>query len=136
LLKEHGFIHMEVESAVDSGVTRAFFPHGLGHSIGLQVHDVGGFASNDHGSTVPRPDGHPFLRMTRTLEPNMVVTIEPGLYFIEMLLADLRDKPVSRDINWNKVEAFKRYGGIRIEDDVVCTDGAPENLTRDAFALS
>ncbi|MEO9078268.1 MAG: Xaa-Pro dipeptidase [Rhodanobacter sp.] len=133
LLKEHDFIRMEAESAVESGVTRTFFPHGLGHSIGLQVHDVGGFASDDHGGTVGRPDGHPFLRMTRTLEPNMVVTIEPGLYFIEMLLAELRDKPVSNDINWDKVEAFKRYGGIRIEDDVVCTDGAPENMTRDAF---
>ncbi|HZX72301.1 MAG TPA: Xaa-Pro dipeptidase [Rhodanobacter sp.] len=134
LLKEHGFIRMDAESAVESGVTRAFFPHGLGHSIGLQVHDVGGFAKNERGDTVPRPEGHPFLRMTRMLEPNMVVTIEPGLYFIDMLLAELRDKPVSKDIVWDKVEAFKPYGGIRIEDDVACTDDAPENLTRDAFA--
>jgi Xaa-Pro dipeptidase len=136
LLKEHGFIRMDVETAVDSGVTRAFFPHGLGHSIGLQVHDTGGFAKNDCGDTVPRPEGHPFLRMTRTLEADMVVTIEPGLYFIEMLLAELRDKPVSKNIAWDKVEAFKRYGGIRIEDDVVCTADAPENLTRDAFAAA
>jgi Xaa-Pro dipeptidase len=136
LLKDHGFIRMEAESALESGVTRAFFPHGLGHSIGLQVHDVGGFARNDRGDTVPRPDDHPFLRMTRTLEPGMVVTIEPGLYFIDMLLAELRDKPVAKNIDWNKVEAFKQYGGIRIEDDVVCTDGEPENLTRDAFAAA
>ncbi|HWU77486.1 MAG TPA: Xaa-Pro dipeptidase [Rhodanobacter sp.] len=136
LLKEHEFIHMNAESAVESGVTRAFFPHGLGHSIGLQVHDVGGFAKSDRGDSISRPDGHPFLRMTRTLEPNMVVTIEPGLYFIEMLLAELRAKPVSGDINWNKVEAFKQYGGIRIEDDVICTDDAPENMTRDAFAAT
>ena len=134
VLHEHGFIRMSAESAVESGVTRAFFPHGLGHSIGLQVHDVGGFAKNDRGDSAPRPDGHPFLRMTRTLDPNMVVTIEPGLYFIEMLLAELHDKPVAKDIAWDKVEAFKPYGGIRIEDDVLCTDGAPENLTREAFA--
>ncbi|MEO6926115.1 MAG: Xaa-Pro dipeptidase, partial [Rhodanobacter sp.] len=134
VLREHGFIRMSAESAVESGVTRAFFPHGLGHSIGLQVHDVAGFARNERGDTVPRPDGHPFLRMTRMLEPDMVVTIEPGLYFIEMLLAELRDKSLSKDIDWNKVEAFKRYGGIRIEDDVVCTDDTPENLTRNAFA--
>lgn len=136
VLKEHGFIHMDAESAVESGVTRAFFPHGLGHSIGLQVHDVGGFQKNVRGDSIARPDGHPFLRMTRTLEPNMVVTIEPGLYFIEMLLSELRDKPVAKDINWDKIEAFKPYGGIRIEDDVICTDDAPENMTRDAFALS
>ncbi|MGY3039924.1 Xaa-Pro dipeptidase [Rhodanobacter sp. TND4EL1] len=135
LLKEHGFIRMEADSAVESGVTRAFFPHGLGHSIGLQVHDVGGFAKDDRGHTVPRPDGHPFLRMTRTLEPGMVVTIEPGLYFIDMLLAELRDKPFAVDIDWATVERFRQYGGIRIEDDVACTTDAPENLTRDAFAL-
>ncbi len=133
-LNQHGFIRMSAEAAVESGVTRAFFPHGLGHSIGLQVHDVAGFARNAHGETIARPDGHPYLRLTRTLEPGMVVTIEPGLYFIDMLLQELREKPVSRDIDWARVDAFRRYGGIRIEDDVVCTADAPENLTRDAFA--
>ena len=136
VLAAHGLIRMSAESAVESGVTRAFFPHGLGHSIGLQVHDVGGFARNDRGETVPRPDDHPFLRMTRTLEPCMVVTIEPGLYFIDMLLDEVRRTPAAKDVDWNKVEALKPYGGIRIEDDVACTDGAPENLTRDAFALA
>ena len=134
VLREHGFIRMSAESAVETGVTRAFFPHGLGHSIGLQVHDVAGFAKNARGDTVPRPDGHPFLRMTRTLEPGMVVTIEPGLFGIDMLLDELRDKPVSKEIAWGKVEAFRQYGGIRIEDDVACTGDKPENLTRDAFA--
>ncbi|HEY8682157.1 MAG TPA: M24 family metallopeptidase, partial [Rhodanobacter sp.] len=65
-----------------------------------------------------------------------VVTIEPGLYFIDMLLEELKTKPQASDIDWAKVENFRQYGGIRIEDDVVCTDGAPENLTRDAFALT
>ena len=134
VLKEHGLVHMSAEAAVESGVTRAFFPHGLGHSIGLQVHDVAGFARNDRGDTIPRPDGHPFLRMTRTLEPGMVVTIEPGLYFIDMLLDEVRQTPAGKDVDWAKIEVLRRYGGIRIEDDVVCTDGAPENLTRDAFA--
>jgi Xaa-Pro dipeptidase len=135
VLREHGFIRMSAESAVASGVTSAFFPHGLGHPIGLQVHDVAGFQRNELGGTIPRPEGHPYLRMTRDLEPGMVVTIEPGLYFIDMLLDELRAKPVASDIDWAKVESFRKYGGIRIEDDVVCTDGAPENLTRDAFAL-
>ena len=55
---------------------------------------------------------------------------------LDMLLAELKNKPQARDVNWDKVDAFRRYGGIRIEDDVVCTDGAPENLTRDAFAAA
>jgi Xaa-Pro dipeptidase len=135
VLHEHGFIRMSAESAVESGVSSAFFPHGLGHPIGLQVHDVAGFQQSERGGSIPRPAGHPYLRMTRVLEPGMVVTIEPGLYFIDMLLAELRDKPVARDIDWAKVDAFRQYGGIRIEDDVVCTEGAPENLTRDAFGL-
>jgi len=136
VLREHGFIRMSAESAVESGVTAAFFPHGLGHPIGLQVHDVAGFQQSERGGSIPRPAGHPYLRMTRTLEPGMVVTIEPGLYFIDMLLEELRAKPQAADVDWAKVDAFRGYGGIRIEDDVACTDGAPENLTRDAFAAA
>jgi Xaa-Pro dipeptidase len=136
VLREHGFIHMSPESAVASGVTGTFMPHGLGHPIGLQVHDVAGFQRSERGGTIGRPDGHPYLRMTRVLEPGMVVTIEPGLYFIDMLLEELKAKPEAKDIDWAKVDAFRQYGGIRIEDDVACTDGAPENLTRDAFAAA
>jgi Xaa-Pro dipeptidase len=134
VLREHGIIDMSAEAAVSSGVTATFFPHGLGHPIGLQVHDVAGFQESERGGSIPRPAGHPYLRMTRVLEPGMVVTIEPGLYFIDMLLEELRAKPVSRDIDWAKVDAFRPYGGIRIEDDVVCTEDLPENLTRDAFS--
>ncbi len=134
VLREHGFIRMSAEGAVATGVSSTFFPHGLGHLLGLQVHDVAGFQCSDRGGTISRPDGHSYLRMMRQLEPGMVVTIEPGLYFIDMLLDELRAKPVSRDIDWARVDAFRQYGGIRIEDDVVCTSGEPENLTRDAFA--
>jgi Xaa-Pro dipeptidase len=115
-------------------VSSAFFPHGIGHLIGLQVHDVGGFAESDRGGTIPKPDGHPFLRLTRTLEPGMVVTIEPGLYFIDLLLEELRDKGLGPSVDWERVAAFKPFGGVRIEDDVACTAGEPQNLTRDAFA--
>jgi Xaa-Pro dipeptidase len=66
----------------------------------------------------------------------MVVTIEPGLYFIDMLLAELQAKPAAKDVVWSKVDGFRKYGGIRIEDDVVCTDGDPLNLTREAFAAA
>ncbi|MFC4821008.1 Xaa-Pro dipeptidase [Dokdonella ginsengisoli] len=134
ILKEHGFIRMSGESALEAGVTSTFFPHGLGHPIGLQVHDVAGFQASDSGGTIARPPGHPYLRMTRVLEPGMVVTIEPGLYFIDMLLARLKEQPAAKEVDWARVDAFRRYGGVRIEDDVVCTEGDPENLTRDAFA--
>jgi Xaa-Pro dipeptidase len=136
ILRDQGFIRMSPESAVESGVSSTFFPHGLGHGIGLQVHDVAGFQESERGGTIPKPKGHPYLRLTRTLEPGMVTTIEPGLYFIDMLLAELRSKPEAKDVAWDKVDAFRKYGGIRIEDDVVCTDAAPENLTRDAFAAA
>ena len=136
ILHDQGFIRMSPESAVESGVSTAFFPHGLGHPIGLQVHDVAGFQKDDAGGTIPRPAAHPYLRFTRTLEPAMVVTIEPGIYFIDLLLAKLKEKPQAQDVNWSKVDRFRHYGGIRIEDDVVCTNGEPENLTRDAFAAA
>jgi Xaa-Pro dipeptidase len=134
ILKDHGFVRMSAESAVEAGVSSVFFPHGLGHPIGLQVHDVAGFQASEAGGTIARPPGHPYLRMTRALEPGMVVTIEPGLYFIDLLLAELRNKPHARDVDWTRVDAFRPYGGIRIEDDVACTEGEPENLTREAFA--
>ena len=134
ILREFGVIKVSAEEALSSGVSSAFFPHGIGHGIGLQVHDVAGFAASDSGGTIGKPDGHPYLRLTRMLEPGMVVTIEPGLYFIDMLLDELRAKGLGDAVDWARVEAFKPYGGIRIEDDVVCTSGAPINLTREAFA--
>jgi Xaa-Pro dipeptidase len=130
ILREHGFIRMSAESAVESGVSSTFFPHGLGHGIGLQVHEVAGFQRSESGGTIPKPTGHPYLRLTRVLEPGMVTTIEPGIYFIDMLLAELRKKPVSKDIDWEKVDAFRAYGGIRIEDDVVVTRDGCEVLTQ------
>ncbi len=123
-----------VDSLVESGVTRTFFPHGLGHSIGLQVHDVGGFLNGTDGTLREKPVDHPFLRLTRTLETDFVVTIEPGLYFIPMLLDELKQTKAADCIDWDIVEKLIPYGGVRIEDDVAITHGTPENLTRDAFA--
>lgn len=136
ILREFGVIRMSPEAALESGVSSVFFPHGVGHGIGLQVHDVAGFAASDAGGTIPKPDGHPYLRLTRTLEPGMVVTIEPGLYFIDMLLETLRQGPHAGEVDWARVDAFRPFGGIRIEDDVACTDAGPLNLTRDAFAAA
>jgi Xaa-Pro dipeptidase len=134
ILRDFDLVNVAPEVAVETGVSSAFFPHGIGHGIGLQVHDVAGFAQSDRGGTIAKPDGHPYLRLTRVLEPGMVVTIEPGLYFIDMLLEELKDRGLGPSVNWDRVAQFKPFGGIRIEDDVVCTEDAPENLTRDAFA--
>jgi len=134
ILADFGLVTASPEAAVETGVSSAFFPHGIGHGIGLQVHEVAGFAESDCGGTIPKPDGHPYLRLTRTLAPGMAVTIEPGLYFIDMLLEELRAKGLGDAVDWDRVAAFRPYGGIRIEDDVVCTEGAPLNLTREAFA--
>ena len=64
----------------------------------------------------------------------MVVTIEPGIYFIDMLLEELRQGPRAGSVDWARVDAFRPFGGIRIEDDVVCTVADPANMTREAFA--
>jgi Xaa-Pro dipeptidase len=136
ILRDFDFVRMSAEAMVESGTTSTFFPHGLGHYLGLQVHDVGGFQENDRGGFVARPAGHPYLRLTRTLDAGQVMTIEPGLYFIDLLLAELKQKPAAKDVNWAKVDAFRRYGGIRIEDDVACTAGEPENLTREALGAA
>lgn len=134
VLKEFGITKCSAEEAVATGLSASFFPHGIGHGIGLQVHDVGGFAASDAGGTVDKPDGHPYLRMTRELAAGMVVTIEPGLYFADMLMEDLKASDNAKRVDWDRIEAFRPYGGVRIEDDIVCTDGAPVNMTREEFA--
>lgn len=134
ILWNFGVIKVSPETALATGVSSAFFPHGIGHGIGLQVHEVAGFAASDEGGTIAKPDGHPYLRLTRVLEPGMVVTIEPGIYFIDMLLDEVKKNGHGDSINWSRVDAFKPFGGIRIEDDVACTEAAPLNLTREGFA--
>ncbi|MBT8067098.1 MAG: Xaa-Pro dipeptidase [Gammaproteobacteria bacterium] len=121
---------------LETGVTSAFFPHGLGHLLGVQVHDVGGFMENETGATIDPPSGHPFLRLTRVLEENMVLTIEPGLYVIDMLLENLRGTPAEHHVNWSTVDWLRPFGGIRIEDNVRVLVNGRENLTRDAFAVA
>jgi Xaa-Pro dipeptidase len=133
LLRDADVTRCSAEEAVAERVTSIFLPHGIGHLLGLEVHDVGGFMSAPGGGELPRPDGHPFLRLTRVLEPGFVVTMEPGIYFIPQLLAIARDDARSSRINWPRVEALMKFGGIRIEDDLAVTAEGCENLTRDAF---
>jgi Xaa-Pro dipeptidase len=136
LLRDSGLVQASVEAQLAQGITSTFFPHGLGHLLGLQVHDVGGWQQDASGSLREPPAEHPFLRLTRCLEPGFVVTIEPGLYFIPSLLDRLRQSPGSEAVDWKRVEQLMPYGGIRIEDDVAITADGYENLTRDAFAAA
>ena len=124
------------ETLFETGVTAAFLPHGLGHLLGIQVHDVGGHMQGESGTIIDPPSGHPYLRLTRVLEENMTLTIEPGLYAIDMLLENLRGSPAEDHILWDGVDWLRPFGGIRIEDNVrVLADGS-ENLTRDAFSAA
>ena len=134
LLHEAGVIRCGVAESLANGVARLFFPHGIGHMLGLQVHDVGGTMADDEGGTLARPPSDPALRLTRRLEPGFVVTMEPGLYFIDALLGPARSGPQAPHVDWHLVEQLRPYGGIRIEDDLAVTADGCENLTRQAFA--
>lgn len=134
LLVEHGIVTCSADAAAETGLTSVFFPHGVGHLLGLQVHDVGGHQASAEGGSAPPPPAHPYLRLTRRLEPGTVVTIEPGVYFIDLLLDRARQDARGRSIDWDTVADLAPYGGVRIEDDVVATATGPENLTRAAFA--
>jgi Xaa-Pro dipeptidase len=134
VLRDSGLIRCAVDEAVGSGLSGVFLPHGIGHLLGLQVHDVGGRQRSAAGGEIARPAGHPYLRLTRRLETGFVVTMEPGLYFIDQLLGQARANELGAHINWPQVEQLRPFGGIRIEDDLAVTASGCENLTRDAFA--
>jgi Xaa-Pro dipeptidase len=128
ILHDLGLVRLPPAEIVAAGVTRAFFPHGLGHSLGLQTHDVG-------CSAVQPTEENDWLRNTSVIEPDQVFTIEPGIYFIEARLARLRAGPHAGAVDWRLVEELAGLGGVRIEDDVrvlPAVPGAPPvvNLTR------
>lgn len=128
IIREVGLSKLPEGELLESGITRAFFPHGLGHSLGLQTHDVG------CGLLKPKAE-NPFLRNTTVISARQCFTIEPGFYFIEALLRPLRDGPGAAAIDWKLVDALSPFGGIRIEDDLVVGAQAPRNLTREVLPL-
>ncbi|MET0291083.1 MAG: Xaa-Pro dipeptidase [Steroidobacteraceae bacterium] len=134
LLRDAELIRIDPTEALERGVTRLFLPHGLGHLLGLQVHDVGGFHVSPDTPPQPPPPDHPHLRLTRVLEQDFVVTMEPGLYFIDLLLEPARQGPLADAIDWPTVERLRPFGGIRVEDNLLVTLDGHENLTRQAFA--
>lgn len=134
LLVAVGLASGSIEALIENGVTAAFFPTGLGHLLGIQVHDVGGFMEDESGNTIDRPSGHPWLRLTRTLQVDQVLTIEPGTYVIDMLLENLEGTPGAAMIKRDKVDWLRPFGGARVEDNVRVLASGCENFTRAAFS--
>lgn len=129
LLHDLGLVRSSPEAIEAQGVSRVFFPHGLGHSLGLTCHDVG------CATIKPRAD-NPFLRNTSVIAEDQVFTIEPGVYFIEALLGPLRAGPQGADVDWELCRQLASLGGVRIEDDLHVTGGGPgRNLTRERLPL-
>ncbi len=134
LLVAMGLATGSVDALIENDVTAAFFPTGLGHLLGIQVHDVGGFMEDEDGNTIDRPSGHPWLRLTRTLEVDQVLTVEPGAYVIDMLLENLEGTAGATMVNKDKVAWLRPFGGARVEDNVRVLEDGCENFTRAAFA--
>lgn len=135
ILYDYKLVDLSPEQIFEEGINRAFFPHGLGHHLGLQVHDVAGLQQNRRGTHKAPPEVYPSLRCTRNLEKNMVLTVEPGLYFIPLLLNPWREHGLASRFNWQKIDQFIAYGGIRTEDNIVVTEDSTKNLTQYAQAI-
>ncbi|MBL0215959.1 MAG: Xaa-Pro dipeptidase [Myxococcales bacterium] len=128
-LRELGIGRGSAQELVERGITRALFPHGLGHSLGITVHDAG------LKPRPPRPENK-FLRNTSVIEVGQVFTIEPGIYVIDGLLGPLQGDDRRDLLDWSAIADLRHFGGIRIEDNVVVETSGIRNLTREAFAAA
>ncbi len=130
LLIEHDICSGSRDALKEHKISKLFFPHGIGHLLGIQVHDVGGYFKDETGALAPPPEEHKSLRLNRPMTEGMVFTIEPGLYFIPVLLDPERDTEKGAFLNWDLIDALIPLGGIRIEDNIHLTADGPVNLTR------
>ena len=131
-LVDEGLLVGPLDGLVEQGAHAVFFPHGVGHLLGLDVHDMELYGDLVGYDGAPRSDqfGLAYLRLHRRLRPGMVVTVEPGIYFIPEILGDpaLRGR-LGDSVVWTNAETWIGFGGIRIEDDVLTTDKEPDVLT-------
>lgn len=135
VLIDFDVLNMSAEEAVANDIAASFYPHGLGHHLGCNVHDKGSQLANAQGDILPPLEKYPKLRSGSPMVANQIHTVEPGLYFIPAYLDKLKAGEHAHLINWSRVDEFLPYGGIRIEDNIIVhADGSLENLTRDAFA--
>lgn len=125
-LVELGLLRGHVDDIVEVGAHALFFPHGLGHLLGLDVHDMedlGDIAGYESGIRRSTQFGLNFLRLNRILRPGMVFTVEPGIYFIPELIQQWHTRgQVAQFVNYDRVKTYLGFGGIRIEDDVLVTN--------------
>ena len=138
-LAQLGLLKGNADDLVQSGAHALFFPHGTGHLIGLDVHDMEGFGDQVHygkGRTRSAQFGTAYLRLDLDLEPGMCFTIEPGIYFVPAILRDAEFKKQWKgQVDFKRAEQFltmhslRGFGGIRIEDDVLCTADGHEVIT-------
>lgn len=132
-LKELGLMKGDINEAVKKGAHAMFFPHGLGHMMGLDVHDMEDlgqiYVGYDNETRPVDQFGTAYLRMGRRLQPGFVITNEPGIYFIPALIDKWQNEKINTDfINFNKVNEYRDFGGIRLEDDILVTESGSEIL--------
>jgi Xaa-Pro dipeptidase len=135
LISHRILLNCDEQKAMQAGLTMAFFPHGLGHQLGLLVHDVAGRQVDVRGTLGETDPRFPRLRTTRPLNPGTYVTIEPGIYFIKMLLDPFRNSEHSSCFQWSLIERLMPCGGIRIEDNVLVLEDRVRNITREFLPL-
>jgi Xaa-Pro dipeptidase len=134
-LSQLGIMKGDLNKAVKSGAHALFFPHGLGHMMGLDVHDMENLGENlvGYNNKIKRSDqfGLANLRLAKELEPGFVFTCEPGIYFIPELIDQWKAKKKFKNfINYDKVEEYRNFGGIRIEDNILVTQNGYKVLGR------
>ncbi|XP_037474724.1 xaa-Pro dipeptidase-like [Triticum dicoccoides] len=126
-LEKEDIIHGDIDDMMDRRLGAVFMPHGLGHLLGIDAHDPGGYPE---GLERPEEPGLRSLRTTRELKEGMVITVEPGCYFIDALLRQARNDPIcSEFFNWEKIQIYRSSGGVRIESNVYVTAQGCTNLT-------
>jgi Xaa-Pro dipeptidase len=131
ILSTHRVMHgISTEAAIEAGLTRDFFPHGLGHLLGLRLHDVGAHQINRQGELADVDPRFPYIRSRGILREGYYHTIEPGLYFNPILLNKRRADAFASHIDWKLVDELLPCGGIRIEDNLVVTKDGYKNITR------
>ena len=127
IIEDFSFMNIGADEAYEKEYTKLFCPAGVGHYIGLQVHDIGNTIKDENGTFHEKSKKHQYLRLNKTIESGNVFTIEPGFYIIDQLLKPYFGK---KEFNWDVINKFRSFGGPRVEDSIYVSKDGIENLTR------